>query len=226
MLINTVEDLAGIIDHTLLRPDITYAEIHRHCDEAKQYRFKTVAINNANIEYCLTLLENSPVLIDAAVGFPLGQSTIETKLFETQDALSKGAREIDYVINIGAVKSKDFPCIEREMKSIVRVCEQAQAVSKVIFEICYLNESEITELCKIAGNIGPDFIKTSTGFGTGGATIEAVELMRKKTDKNIKIKAAGGIRNLGAVYAFVAAGAERIGTSSGIQIITQYLSGT
>lgn len=215
---------ANIIDNTVLKPFIsneTWADL---CDLSREYGFKTVAINNAGIEYCSELLKGSEVLVDAAVSFPLGQSTIETKVFETEDAINKGAGEVDYVINIVELKNRNYDYIRREMEEIVAVCKKHKVISKVIFETCYLTRDEIIKMCEIANVVKPDFIKTSTGFGEYGAKLEDVKVMREFASEDIKIKASGGIRSLDDFLNFVEAGADRIGTSSGKKIIDEYKS--
>ncbi|SKA85246.1 deoxyribose-phosphate aldolase [Clostridium sp. USBA 49] len=218
----TVTELAKMIDQTLLKPYISNDDLRKHCKQAAEYNFKTVAINNATVPFCKKILEGTGILCDAAVSFPLGQCTIETKIFETKDVIDKGADEVDYVINIVEVKNKNWTYIEEEMSKIVEVCSERGVVSKVIFENCYLTEEEKRKLCEIALKVKPTFIKTSTGFGTGGATIEDVKLMKECVGDTIKIKAAGGIRTIEDALAMIDAGASRIGTSQGVQIIEQY----
>lgn len=218
----TVNQLAGMIDHTLLKPNISNKDLFELCQDAVKYGFKTVAINNAAISFCKKTLEGSKVLCDAAVGFPLGQSTIETKVFETIDAIEKGAGEVDYVVNILEIKNDNWKYIEEEMRKIVEACNERKIVSKVIFENCYLTDDEKKKLCEVALKVKPTFIKTSTGFGTGGATLEDVKLMKSCVKDEIKIKAAGGIRDIQSVLAFIDAGACRIGTSSGVKIVEEY----
>jgi len=218
----TPEGLGNIFDHTLLKPYAKREDFVKLCDESKLYGFKMVAINPAATELCSELLKGSKVLVGAAIGFPLGQNTIETKVFETKDAIEKGAGEIDYVINIGKLKEGNLDYIEREMSQIVEIVRSSNLTSKVIFENCYLTEDEKLALCKIALRVGPNFIKTSTGFGTSGATLEDVKLMKDMVGDKIKVKAAGGIRDLKATIDMVRAGAERIGTSAGVKIIEEY----
>lgn len=215
------KSLAGMIDQTLLKPFVTLQDMQKHCETADQYGFKTVAVNNAVVAYCANLLKNSKTVCDAAVSFPLGQCTLDTKLFETEDVIQKGAKEVDYVINLVELKSGNWEYIEKEMAGIVAVCNKHNVVSKVIFENCYLTDEEKVELCQVALKVRPNFIKTSTGFGSGGATIEDVKLMKSIVGEAIKIKAAGGIRDLQAALAMIKAGASRIGTSCGTQIIDQ-----
>ncbi|ONI42791.1 deoxyribose-phosphate aldolase [Candidatus Epulonipiscium fishelsonii] len=218
----TVQELAKMIDHTLLSPFAKEADLKAHCEIAKKYNFKTVAINNATIELCKEELKDSDVLCDAAVSFPLGQCTLDTKVFETIDAIEKGAMEVDYVVNLVKLKSGDWDYVEEEMTRIVAECNKRNAVSKVIFENCYLDESEKRKLCEIATRVKPTFIKTSTGFGTGGATLEDVKLMKECVGDAIKIKAAGGVRTIDQALAMIEAGASRIGTSNGVAIVDAY----
>ena len=218
----SIQELAGMFEQTLLKPHITNEDLKTLCDNSMKYGFKTVAINNANILTCKEYLQGSTVLIDAAVSFPLGQCTLETKVFETKDAIEKGAGEVDYVINIVELKNRHLDYIEREMQSIVEVCREAGIASKVIFETCYLTDDEKKILCNIALKVTPDFIKTSTGFGIGGATVEDVRLMKSYVGDAIKVKASGGIRTLESCLAMIEAGAERIGTSNGVAIIEAY----
>ena len=210
-----------MIDQTLLKPFVTLQDMQKHCETADQYGFKTVAVNNAVVAYCANLLKNSKTVCDAAVSFPLGQCTLDTKLFETEDVIQKGAKEVDYVINLVELKSGNWEYIEKEMAGIVTICNKHNVVSKVIFENCYLTDEEKVKLCQVALKVRPNFIKTSTGFGSGGATIEDVKLMKSIVGEAIKIKAAGGIRDLQAALAMIKAGASRIGTSCGTQIIDQ-----
>lgn len=217
----TINELAKMIDHTNLK---AYADDHMMkilCDEALKYNFKMVAINPSKTLICKEYLKDSKVHIGAAIGFPLGQNTIEAKVFETKDAILKGADEIDYVINIGELKNHNYAYIKEEMEKIVQVCREYHKTIKVIFEICYLSDEEIIKLCKLANEVKPDFVKTSTGFGTSGATLEAVSLMRDTCIPEIQVKAAGGIRDVKRFLAMIKAGATRIGTSSGVKIIEE-----
>lgn len=216
------EELASYFDNTNLKPFATKEDIKKLCDESDAYGIKMVAINSVQSKYCREVLGDSPVHVGAAISFPLGQTTIETKVFETEDAIKNGADEIDYVINLTELKEGNFDYIQDEMERIVAVCKKNNVTSKVIFENCYLTEDEKLKLCEIALKVRPDFIKTSTGFGTGGATLEDVKLMKKAVGDAVKVKASGGIRNLDDCLAFIAAGAERIGTSSGVQMIHEF----
>ena len=218
----TVEQLANMIDHTNLKAFADDAAFEKLCDEAKKYNFKMVAINPAQTVRCKKKLEGSPVHVGAAIGFPLGQTTLECKIFETKDAIEKGADEIDYVINVAELKNKNYDYIKKEMEEIVKICREAGKTSKVIFENCYLTDDEKRKVAEIAKEVKPDFIKTSTGFGTGGATVEDVKLMKYVVGDEVKVKAAGGIRDLKTALAMIEAGAERLGTSAGVAIVEEY----
>lgn len=218
----TPEILARMIDQTLLKPFVTLEDLREHCETAAAYHFKTVAINNAPVPFCKKVLEGSGVLCDAAVSFPLGQCTVETKVFETKDVIEKGAGEVDYVVNLVELKSGNWDYVEDEMRRIVEACNEKGITSKVIFENCYLTDDEKKKLCQIALRVKPTFIKTSTGFGTGGATVEDVRLMKACVGDALKIKAAGGIRDAKTALAMIEAGAERIGTSAGVRIVEEF----
>ena len=218
----TVEQLANMVDHTNLKAFADDAAFEKLCDEAKKYNFKMVAINPAQTVRCKKKLEGSPVHVGAAIGFPLGQTTLECKIFETKDAIEKGADEIDYVINVAELKNKNYDYIKKEMEEIVKICREAGKTSKVIFENCYLTDDEKRKVAEIAKEVKPDFIKTSTGFGTGGATVEDVKLMKSVVGDEVKVKAAGGIRDLKTALAMIEAGAERLGTSAGVAIVEEY----
>ena len=217
----SLRDLSRLIDHTNLKPDATTAMMKKLCQEASDYHFKMVAINQVQSKLCAELLKDTDVDIGAAIAFPLGQTTIESKCFETKNAIEIGATEIDYVINISELKAGNLNYIEREMSEIVKICRQYNVTSKVIFENCYLTDEEKIALCQIAVKVKPDFIKTSTGFGPSGATLEDVKLMKQHVGDVVKVKAAGGIRSADTFKKMIAAGAERIGTSAGIAIIEE-----
>lgn len=214
-------ELAQLIDHTQLKAFATVKDFEKLCKEARENNFMMVAINSYPVKMCKAYLEGTKVHVGAAIGFPLGQTTIEVKVFETETAIKEGADEIDYVINIERLKAKDYEYIKREMKEIVNLCRKYSVISKVIFENCYLTNEEKIKLSEIAKEVLPDFIKTSTGFGTGGATIEDVKLMKSIVGDKVKVKAAGGIRDLKTLLAMVEAGAERIGTSAGVEILKE-----
>ena len=217
----TKDKLSGMIDHTNLKANVSEADMKKLCEEAVSYGFAMVAVNSGQSNRCAQYLKDTPVHVGAAIGFPLGQTTIAVKVFETEDAILNGADEIDYLINITELKAKHYDYIKEEMQRIVDVCRKHHVISKVIFENCYLTKDEIIKMCEIANEVKPDFIKTSTGFGTSGATLEDVRLMRKHANSDILVKAAGGIRSLETALAFVEAGAQRIGTSCGIAIIDE-----
>lgn len=222
MLAMTPETLAKYFDHTLLRADARRADFEALCADARRYGFHMVAINPAPVALCKRLLEGSGVRVGAAIGFPLGQSTIRAKRFETADALQNGANEIDYVVNIQRLKDGDKDYVASEMREIVDLCRERGAASKVIFETCYLSGQEKETLCEIALQVGPDFIKTSTGFGSGGATTADISLMKRMVGDHVKVKASGGIRTLDMVLELIGLGVERIGSSSSRKIIDAY----
>lgn len=215
----TRDELAGMFDHTLLKAYATEEDFKKLCKDADENHFAMVAINSAPVKLCKELLKDSSVHVGAAISFPLGQTTIETKVFETKNAIDDGADEIDYVINVGKLKQGDLQYIEDEMKAIVSVCRENNVLCKVIFENCYLTKDEIKEVALIAKKVKPDFIKTSTGFGTGGALVEDVKLMKDTVGDEVQVKAAGGIRDWQSAEAMIEAGATRIGTSSSFEIL-------
>lgn len=218
----SVEQLAGMIDHTFLKPFGTEENIQMLCAEARQYQFAMVAINPAEVTTCVQLLAGSGVRTGAAIGFPLGQTTTECKAFETRDAIAKGATEIDTVINVRALQKGQLDIVQKEIEDMVAICRPAGVICKVILETCYLTDKEKETVCLIAKEAGVDFVKTSTGFGTAGATVHDVELMRRVVGPAIGVKAAGGIRDLDTALALIQAGATRLGTSSGIAIVEAY----
>lgn len=216
------EELAGMFDHTLLKPYATDQEFEKFCNEAKEMKVKMDAINSVPVKLCKKLLKGSPIHVGAAISFPFGQTTIEMKIAETKQAIKDGADEIDYVINISKAKMHDWDYIEQEMKSIVDVCNQNNVISKVIFENCYLTKDEIKKLAEIAKKIKPNYIKTSTGFGTYGALVEDVALMKSVVGDKVQVKAAGGIRDYQTCLKMIEAGATRIGTSHSKVILDGY----
>lgn len=217
----TLDDLARLIDHTNLRADATREDMKKLCDEARRHHFKMVAVNSVQSRLCSELLAGTDVHTGAAIGFPLGQTSVAAKVFETTDALENGANEIDYVVNLTEVKAGNWSYVQDEMARIVDVCRAHEAPSKVIFENCLLTQDEKLRLCEVANEVLPTFVKTSTGFSTGGATVEDVRLMREHTDARVRVKAAGGIRTADDFLAMVRAGAERIGCSAGVPIIEE-----
>ena len=214
--------LAKFFDHTLLKAYASSQDFQAFCATSAAYGFKMVAINPAPVRLCKELLKDTDVHVGAAVGFPLGQNTTDVKCFEAQQAISEGADEIDYVINITHLKDKQYDAVAREMEQIVSICRKAHVVSKVIFENCYLTEEEKKDMCRIAREVHPDFIKTSTGFGTGGATLEDVILMKKMVGDDVKIKAAGGIRTLETALKLIDVGISRIGSTASVEIVEAF----
>lgn len=219
----TPKQLAKYFDHTQLRAYATNKDFEKLCEESRRYGFMMVAINPAPVKLCKELLAGTDVHVGAAIGFPLGQTTIETKVFETENAIANGADEIDYVVNLTQLKEKNYDFVEKEMAGIVEACKKQGILSKVIFENCYLTNQEKEELCRIALNVGPDYIKTSTGFGTGGATFEDVALMKRMVGDKIKIKAAGGVRNLETALKMIDLGVSRIGSTASVAIVEELI---
>ncbi len=211
--------LAGLIDHTLLKPDATPDQVRRLCAEARDLGFHAVCVNPCYVRLAAELLEGSRVRVDTVVGFPLGASATEVKVFEAQWAIAGGAQEIDMVINIGALKAGDPAAVQQDIGAVVQACHSAGALCKVILETGYLNDGEKIEACRRAVAAGADFVKTSTGFGPGGATAADVALMRGTVGPSVGVKAAGGIRSYEAARELVGAGANRIGTSASVQIV-------
>lgn len=212
------QNVAGLIDHTLLKADATKEQIKVLCEEAREYNFASVCVNPTWVKYASELLQGSEVKVCTVIGFPLGASTPETKAFETKDAICNGAHEVDMVINIGALKDKDDELVERDIRAVVAAAT-GKALSKVIIETSLLTEEEKVRACELAVKAGTDFVKTSTGFSTGGATVEDVALMRKTVGANIGVKASGGVRNTSDAEKIVEAGASRIGASAGVSIV-------
>lgn len=217
----TIKEVAAMVDHTNLKAFAVREDFQKLCDEAVEYGFKSVAINTYPVKMCREMLEGTQVLTGAAVGFPLGQMTIASKVAEAENAVADGCQEFDYVLNVGKVKEHDYDYIEDEMIHMVAVARKAGICAKVIFETCYLTEEEIIAVAKIAAKVKPDFVKTSTGFGTAGAKPEHVRLMKEYAGADVQVKAAGGIRSWEAAKAMIEAGATRLGTSSGIQIVKE-----
>jgi deoxyribose-phosphate aldolase len=211
-------NLAGMIDHTLLRADATKNEITKLIQEAKKYKFASVCVNATWVEYAAQELVGTAVKVCTVIGFPLGATTTETKAFEAKDAIAKGAAEVDMVINIGALKDGNNELVEKDIKAVVDAAK-GTALVKVIIETCLLTEEEKIRVCKLAVKAGADFVKTSTGFSTGGATPEDVALMRKTVGEQVGVKASGAIRSLADMKRVIAAGATRIGASSGVKIM-------
>lgn len=210
---------AKLIDHTALKPDTKKEAIVTLCEEAKQYDFASVCVNPTWVETAAELLKGTDVKVCTVIGFPLGANTPETKAFETTDAIAKGATEVDMVINIGALKDKNDALVERDVRAVVEAAK-GKALVKIIIETCLLTEEEKVRACELSVKAGVDFVKTSTGFSTGGATVEDVALMRKTVGPNIGVKASGGVRDEKGMDAMIEAGATRIGTSSGVALVS------
>jgi deoxyribose-phosphate aldolase len=213
--------LAHMIDHTLLKPDASQDQIAQLCHEARKYSFASVCVNPANVKLCAQLLKGSGVPVCTVVGFPLGATPTEVKVFEAQQAVREGASEVDMVINVGALKSKDYEVVERDIASIARASHAGNAILKVIIEAALLTDEEKVVACQLAKVAGADFVKTSTGFGPGGATLEDVALMRRVVGPTMGVKAAGGIRTYDDAQKMIAAGASRIGASASVRIMQE-----
>ncbi|MCT8139295.1 deoxyribose-phosphate aldolase [Anaerobacillus sp. CMMVII] len=211
-------NLAKMIDHTALKANTTMEQIETLCAEAREFGFASVCVNPTWVETAAELLKESGVDICTVIGFPLGANTPETKAFETKDAINKGATEVDMVINVAALKAKNDELVERDIRAVVEAAK-GKALTKVIIETCLLTDEEKERACRIAVDAGTDFVKTSTGFSTGGATVEDIALMRNVVGPTIGVKASGGVRSLADAKAMIAAGATRIGASSGVSIV-------
>lgn len=218
----TSETLAKYFDHTQLAADATEEMMRKLCNEARELNTMMVAINPWWVPFCRKELEGTDIHVGAAIGFPLGQNTLETKLFETRDSLEKGATEIDYMINQSEVKAGNWDFVKKEMQEITDISHEYNVPCKVILENCNLTKDEIRKICEIAVETGIDYVKTSTGKGKGGATVEDVKLMKETVGDHCKVKAAGGIRDWETCKAMINAGADRIGTSSSIKIMEQF----
>jgi len=212
-------DLAGMIDHTLLKPDATPDQVAQLCFEARKYKFASVCVNPTNVTLAAELLKDSPVKICSVVGFPLGATPPDVKAFETQVSLTNGATEIDMVINIGALKARDEKLVARDIRGVVKTAHAAGALVKVIIETALLTDEEKVIACLLAKEAGADFVKTSTGFSGGGATVEDVALMRRVVGSDMGVKASGGIRSRQDAENMVKAGATRIGASASVKIV-------
>jgi deoxyribose-phosphate aldolase len=212
------QQLARVIDHTVMQPDVTRDEIRRQCRLAIEYGFAGVCVSTVHLSLAATELAGSSLNLCTGIGFPLGASSWLMKAFETRDAVAAGATEIDMVINIGAVKEGDYGTVEREIEAVIRAAEDRTV--KVLLEICYLNEKEIVKVCEIAARLGAAFVKTSTGFAPGGATEEAVRLMRRTVGSSMGVKAAGGIGSRDFALKLLEAGATRLGMSKSVAVVS------
>jgi deoxyribose-phosphate aldolase len=212
-------DIAKMIDHTLLKPDATQQEIAQLCFEARKYGFASVCVNPAWVPLCAELLKGSPVKVCTVIGFPLGATAPEVKAFETENAIRQGATEIDMVINVGALKARDLELVARDIRGVVNAAHAHGIIVKVIIETVLLNDEEKKIACLISKEAGADFVKTSTGFAGGGATVADVALMRKTVGPQMGVKASGGVRTYEDAESMIKAGATRIGASAGVKII-------
>lgn len=215
--------IAKMIDHSLLRPELTIDDVIKGCELAKKYHVASVCVKPCDIPIAKEVLKDSDVMVTTVIGFPHGSQSTKIKLLETEEVIKEGAVEIDMVINIGRLLSKDFNYVEKEIREIVNLCHQNNVLVKVILENCYLTDELKISACKICENTEADFVKTSTGFGTNGATVEDVKLMRSNCSPKVKVKAAGGIRSLDTLLAMYEAGAERFGATATEKIIQEAL---
>lgn len=210
--------LNKFIDHTLLKPDATEQDILKIVLEAKQYQFMSVCIQPTWVKYVADLLKDTDVKVCTVIGFPQGANTPQVKAFETENAIANGAQEVDMVVNIGAVKSGNWELVTADIKAVIDVAKKYQVISKVILETCLLTDDEKIKVCQISKTVGADFVKTSTGFSTGGATVADVRLMKKTVGDSCQVKASGGIRSKVDALQMIEAGASRLGASSGVAI--------
>jgi deoxyribose-phosphate aldolase len=211
--------LAALIDHTLLKPDATPDQITQLCDEARQYRFASVCVNPVYVPLCARLLAGGPVAVCTVIGFPLGATTTKTKVFEATQAAGNGARELDMVIPVGALKAGMYGDVADDIRQVVEAGHARGALVKVIIETSLLSDAEKVAACMLAARVGADFVKTSTGFSGGGATVADIALMRRVVGPEVGVKASGGVRTLADAQALIAAGATRIGASAGVAIV-------
>ncbi|MDY6012294.1 deoxyribose-phosphate aldolase [Clostridium sp.] len=211
------KQLAKMIDHTILKPEATSEEIKKLCEEALKYNFASVCVNPTRVKEAYEILKNSDVKVCTVIGFPLGATTTNVKVFETKDAIENGATEVDMVINIGRLKEKDYDFVKEDIKGVVDAAK-GKALTKVIIETCLLTDEEKVVACKLAKEAGADYVKTSTGFSTGGALKEDIKLMRETVGPELGVKASGGVRTLEDAEAMIENGATRIGASASIKI--------
>lgn len=219
------EKLAKLIDHTILKPNVLDQEVETLCSEARKYGFASVCLNPSYIALAKSCLTGTDVKVCTVIGFPLGQNTTKTKIFEAEDALEMGADELDYVVNISDVLNGRFDAVKAEMEQFATLKQKHSSILiKIILETCYLSLEQISKLCQLAKEANLDFVKTSTGFGSGGATVEHVALMRKTVGPEMGVKASGGIRSYEDAMKMVEAGASRIGASAGVAMVTDVSS--
>ncbi|QUH31957.1 deoxyribose-phosphate aldolase [Vallitalea guaymasensis] len=213
-------NLSKYIDHTILKPNASEEDVKRICDEAEKYNFASVCINPSYVKYVAESLKETDVMTCTVIGFPLGATPKEVKAFETVNAIENGADEVDMVINIGYLKSKKYKEVEEDIEAVVNAAK-GKAHVKVIIETCLLTDDEKIKACELSVKAGADFVKTSTGFSTGGATLEDVRLMKETVGDKAKVKASGGVRDYETAVAMIEAGADRIGTSSGVAFVSE-----
>ncbi|UNM90321.1 deoxyribose-phosphate aldolase [Vagococcus sp. CY52-2] len=213
-------NLAKYVDHTLLKPDATREQIETLCEEAAEYDFASVCVNPFWVSYAAEILADAKAKVCTVIGFPLGANTTETKVFETTNAIENGAEEIDMVINIGALKNKEYDIVEQDIAAVVKA-SHPKAIVKVIIETCLLTDEEIVKACELSVAANADFVKTSTGFSTGGATPKDVKLMKDTVKDNAFVKASGGVRSKEDAFTMIEMGADRLGTSSGILLVKE-----
>lgn len=214
-----MKPLNKYFDHTLLKAEASESDIKKLCAEAREYDFYSVCVNGCYVELAAKELAGTDVKVAAVIGFPLGAMSMESKVFETTDVCEKGAREVDMVLNVGALKEGRYEYVEDEIAACVAAADEFDADVKVILETCYLSDEQIIKACELSVSAGAEFVKTSTGFGTGGATVHHVELMRKTVGNLAQVKASGGIRDYETCMAMINAGADRIGASASIAIL-------
>jgi deoxyribose-phosphate aldolase len=214
-------DVAGLIDHTLLKPEASQAEIEALCREAREFKFATVCVNPTWVATAFNLLRSSGVGVCSVVGFPLGATTADVKQYETRRVIFDGASEVDMVINIGALKSGDVRTVGRDIEAVASACRESRVLSKVIIEAALLTDQEKVTACTLAKAAGADYVKTSTGFAKSGATVDDVALMRRVVGPEMGVKAAGGVRDYAGLKAMQAAGATRVGASAGVKIVQE-----
>lgn len=215
----TYEDIAGMIDHSLLKPNLTDKEIEEGCRIAHEYRVATVCVRPSDVRRAAELLAQSPVRVTTVIGFPHGSTTTAAKVFEAEESIQNGARELDIVLNIGKLKSKDYDYVRADLEAVTAAAHAKSVIVKVIFENCYLEDEEKIAACRISSEVGVDFVKTSTGFGSGGAEDRDLKLMREHTAPAVKLKAAGGIRTLERAIEVRKLGCTRIGATATVGIL-------
>lgn len=219
-------DFAAYIDHTLLKPDATRTQIRKLCDEARTHGFASVCVTPYFVPQAAKELQGSTVKVCTVVGFPLGCTPTMVKIAETKWAIEHGAQEVDMVMNVAAAKSAEWDVVEKDIEALAHACHKSGVILKVILETCLLTDDEKKRACEAAWKAGADFVKTSTGFSTGGATVADVKLMRAAVGQNLGVKASGGIKDAATAEAMIAAGATRLGTSSGVQLVLTGVAGS